>query len=462
MAPRRAVPRTNRAGWRTRRLAGFVALERREFSAETGARYAERQDRRALFTNPDEDLNTDKTLPPVYPAGKPWFDNGQMVDAPGVILENIRADQYAVLRFATLMLQRCLLLGLKVNLTPFNRGGGESLNWNISVEGATSDVVAAREASWPIAYADGTHAWADVAGGLPSWQSGILVPSSAGWDPSYWDSASYPDIPAAGDASATIHEQYAVNVWPTGDTVAADGSYPADATPYREECARRKSLAIAAFATGIGEWLAHFHLALGQASRGFGDGDPPLGIYDVVNAIELGNEFNGFWPTGSPVTGSPGQYTASAIAQGAMEAGRYCALVAGPIRHLLPKMRFRLTELASWGVRTLETGTVVDEFSTNVAWLALVVSAMNAEVGWWRTIQTAGRAPVPGVPEWRASGAAAGFHWPPPLAFGRRHAPALGRRSGPRARIPLVPRQGSRARRTSQHDRLRGRRAASG
>ena len=37
MAPRRAVPRTNRAGWRTRRLAGFVALELREFSAEAGA-----------------------------------------------------------------------------------------------------------------------------------------------------------------------------------------------------------------------------------------------------------------------------------------------------------------------------------------------------------------------------------------------------------------------------------------
>ncbi len=368
-----------------------------------------------LFPNPNPDP---KVLNPngSYAAGKPIWDNGAVVPPPSEILQNIRVDPttglgYGRLAFCAQLLHKCLFLGLKVNLTPFNRGGGDKLNWGVSKPTATLTASAATSPFRTSAHPGGpyTTSWGDVRAGQPSWQSGMLIPGTDGWDPLYWD---YWDpayaFPAAASADATSaaqhHELYAVNVWPTGDTVAGDGSYPSDATAYREECARRKSLAIAAFATGIGEWLAQFHLALGDLGIG-------LEVYHVVAAIELGNELNGFWPTGSPVTDAGS--TSHVIAQGAAEAGRYCALIAGPIRNLLPKMRFRVAELASWH----KDDAGEDDFAEGVSWLGAVVQAMDTEIGWWREIQTAA---VPGaaVRAWTAACTLAGFSWPPASPLG--------------------------------------------
>ncbi len=363
----------------------------------------------AVFPNPTQLHGTRGNQR--YTEGIPMWNDGKIVPPPAVILAQIGASSttgsgYACLGFATQLVVRCLLLGLKVNLTPFNPGGGDGLNWVIAVTGASAG--ADRDATSPLK--DGTL-WASVAAGKPGWQSGVLVPSTAGWAGFYWDDADY-SFPAADTAGATsdirAYEKVAVSVWPTGDTEAAVGRHPrVQAAPYRMECARRKSLAIAAFATGIGEWLAQIDGAFVSLGGGGGAHPVTLRVYDVVAAIELGNEFNGFWPTGSSVT-STGE-TATEIAQGAMEAGRYCALVAGPIRNLLPKVRFRVTELSSWAIKD-----GVDDFATSCAWLAAVVGAMDTEVAWWRAIQTSSpRAPVRGGEAWKATCAAAGFHWPP-------------------------------------------------
>lgn len=303
--------------------------------------------------------------------------------------------------------------GVKVALTPLCAGGGMALSWVDSALGSGNT------ATIPL-YTDPTGdvssgvAWTDVAAGKPPWQKGLLALSGYGWNRFYW----HHGIGRQVGTAETLYQQYALNVWPT-----VEGEDGGIRSAYSRECARRKGLAVAAYADAVGEWL--------QAVQGVWRWDG-LELYDVVDYLELGNEMDGFWETGTPAAEAfgAGAGAASHVAEGAMEFGRYMALLAAPIRYRLPHMKFR-TELHSWGyLGQAETGALPpDSFPYQVDWLRQSVApGLTTEVGRWAALQGEGwirdvAAAFGIVPaaswfttqgsEWWASCTAARFRWPP-------------------------------------------------
>jgi hypothetical protein len=61
---------------------------------------------------------------PYSPTSSSLFQNGTQVRRPGDILDAMRSDAYGRLAWATLMIVTCYALDLKLDLTPFNAGGG--------------------------------------------------------------------------------------------------------------------------------------------------------------------------------------------------------------------------------------------------------------------------------------------------------------------------------------------------
>lgn len=321
------------------------------------------------------------------------FQNGEKVPAPNEILANLRAGDYDRLAAFSELLTACRLAGIKMSITPFDAGGGAD-----NTVGAEKGKLEAKDFHKPLA--DGT--WVDLLEEVPAWQQEIRVPSTEGWDDFYWNH---------GDAEPLERhfQQYAIQVWPT------QASDWADSTEYIRECARRKSLGIAAFCQGIAEHLAALHEAWGQA---LGD----EGIYEVVDRVELGNEMNGGYAL-------PDEAADDVVEAGEREAGRYMTLIAAPFRHLLPAMKFRAPELVSWAPNVASgpcepVGCCIQEnFDKSLVWLRDVIgTGMFYGLATDKTnqayiaasIQSRGTYVAPEEARlWALSCLAAGYWWPP-------------------------------------------------
>lgn len=280
----------------------------------------------------------------IFPDGN--YDRGSMVLPPAELIAALRRDDFALLAPFTELVMACLMSGIKMTITPFDPGGGSAFSV-ASPGGAVSLDINA-----PLV--DGAT-WAQVFANRPAWQQGIRVPSTQGWDAFYWNHGHPTD-------DEQIFERFAIHLWPTRE------SDPVSSTAYARECARRKSLGIAAFCQGIAEHLA----ALDSAwARLLGN----RGITEVVEFVELGNELNGLFVV-------PDDHTDPDVARAsALEAGRTMALLAQPFRSLLPAMKFRAAELSSWHAEPLveplfgpgclpaEGCCITDTFAARVGWL---------------------------------------------------------------------------------------------
>ena len=173
----------------------------------------------------------------------------------------------------------------------------------------------------------------------------------------------------------------------------------------------------------------------GALPRGRSEGVGLSGVTEVVDTVELCNETDAFFAV--PVEGE--LEADRVVAASAGEAGRYLALLAGPIHAAVPEVRFR-TELATWAADAPDAtvpGPKPDRWAEKLVWLQAVLSeGLPAELRRWRATHAAradrglgGRAPAgPGpVPApaatgrggqaeaeaWLADEEEAGFRWPP-------------------------------------------------
>jgi len=211
-----------------------------------------------------------------------------------------------------------------------------------------------------------------------AWQKKAILLSSAtpGWSDFYHDFASdFSDTIATGTSAEKAYQKYALNVcWEN------QGSF------YMQEAARRKALAVTAYATAVGEYLA----TLAASFRMVG-----WCLEETIPWLECGNELEACWH--------------------ADEYGLYMALLAGPIRHAWNDARFRASEVASW------VGADED-FDTKLQWLEdAIVDGLEPEVDRWREVQQdCALIHVPcRHPLWINSCELAGFYWPPFPATGQ-------------------------------------------
>ena len=296
------------------------------------------------------------------------FDEyGALVPKPSVILAALQTDGHAALGWSTGLIVACLCMGVKVDLTPFNAGGGATQNFG---EG---DV---REHSYDLMPLDGNSdtrvVWKSIYDYRPAWQAGMLVPSGEGWDPWYLET-----LDPRADPLGYPYHQYVINVWPISEAEAAASGLAYD--PNTATCARRKCMGVLAFTSGIAAWLEKINLAF--QTLGFS-------LYDVVDVIELCNETTGFFYTpGTPL--SLAAIDPILLWASAHEAGRYFALLAGPIRSKLRAMRFR-TEIGSWGA-DISQGTAPelrsDQYASRLLWLESVLAkGIPDEVDRWHAL----------------------------------------------------------------------------
>lgn len=105
-------------------------------------------------------------------------------------------------------------------------------------------------------FEDGTHTKYDATAKerdyLPAFRNKMWRPSEDGWDAFYWDHG-------GGDQARRGFQQYYVNAY----------VQPREDNAYEQECARRKTLGLAAFGTSVGRYLAVLDEAF-DAVFGFG------------------------------------------------------------------------------------------------------------------------------------------------------------------------------------------------
>lgn len=310
---------------------------------------------------------------------------GAEVPTPANILAGLRGTlgakgyQYEPFGAATALLLVAATAHVKVDLTPLNAGGGmEDRNHVYTNDIGDDEVIPLNAFPRPVT-------WADLRDGAPGWELGALTLSAAGWNDFYWN----------WDSASTAYQRFVLTVWPTG---RVDGTLTSS---YDQECRRRKCFAVVAYSTAVAEWLASLSASLGGP------------VTDVVDTIEYGNEFDGFFPIdGSGAT--PGKR------EGALAAGRYFALIAGPIAAQFPTMRFRI-EVSSAPIQRPASPT--DPFGERLSWLeAVFTEGMQAEVDRWgalslsRHLLTLGLSIPSSHSDWFATEALTeicGVEWPP-------------------------------------------------
>ncbi|MDP2305203.1 MAG: hypothetical protein Q8P18_04170 [Pseudomonadota bacterium] len=335
---------------------------------------------------------------------EPSFQYGKQVPPPAALLADLRENSFKVFGYLTEFLLACLAAGIRVTLTPFHPGGGSPLAANIGDKGGVNSDIEPPEGTWP-----------DIVRARPVQQKGVRLASDKGWHLWYHGHGG-----AAVDPDEALYEKYCIHVWPTRESEGFSTS------AYMRECARRKSLGIAAFCTGVAEYLVRIDEVLRAATGG------EASVHDVVEFIELGNEIDGLYRIPSSAAQlaemHPVDRDIDAIRAelGAREAGRYMALIAGPFRRLLPQMKFRAAELLSSKPVDAELvgsdGCRWDDLaSARRVWLRnAILIGMQAETELWHEFQRAlllerlGLASVPDeVAEWVDTCESAGWYWPP-------------------------------------------------
>jgi len=291
------------------------------------------------------------------------------IPAPDVLYEWLTDELYEPFSKFTAFLIICAINGVRVIPILFDAGGGSRLNNDTAVydDGSTNPPTNG-----------------DVSDGRPSHQPGIVVPAFQGWSSFYWN---------FGDCwrltEQALYQRYALNVYMPDD----DPEMDQDAVAYMQECARRKSLAIAAFGKGVGEYLAH----LASVAAEYLDSD----ITDLIPYVEVANELDSFWRGGT---------------DSAREAGRFLALLTGPIHEAFSDARFRFADLIMHYAEDVENAE--EDWRADTEWLKEVLEVgLEEEVQRWNDSFT-----IPNYLDdpdawetftaWASSAQAAGFQWP--------------------------------------------------
>lgn len=311
---------------------------------------------------------------------------------------------FAPMAATTSLIISCLCFGVKLDLSVFNGGGG--LLQNFSAADGSRDAYVPRS-QFPDE--DTAQDVATLLAAAPRWQTGVLIPAggTAGDDTAKaWGPFYFPDEGTASSQGELAYQQYVVNVWPT--TQGEDG---VTSSEFQLECRRRKCLGIAAYAFKVGDWLSRVDAALRSVGAG--------SIYDVVDTVDIGSEFNQFWAQPDVPHRRetiPPRTTEEEVRHGAFEVGRYFALLAGPIHAWLPNMHFRV-DLETWlPVQADRTYRLdwVDGFPQELVWIRQVIAdGITREVAWWRTVDTLRYGSTPDVVlDWLNSEREAGFAGP--------------------------------------------------
>ena len=309
------------------------------------------------------------------------FQNGAIVPDPPTIAASLQARSWRVFVPFVNMALACAKHGMRISVTPFHSAGGSPL-----VESLTSTE---RIVSTGPEDDVENPTWAALAAAAPAHQNSIILPSTSGWDEWYWNFSGN-----TGTDDERLYQRFAVNVWPSEDG-EADSTY---VSAYMRECARRKALGIAAFADTLGAFLARLHVAF----RALG-----YNLSDILDVVELGNE----WDTAFKRSVSDGGTAdPTVIGYGEMEAGRYFALLGGPIRAHVSGLQFKVCELNSDDDEALSSGC---------EWLyGVVTSGMTSEVALWKERQLALLLSARGLPvsaeyrPWASMCREIGYQWP--------------------------------------------------
>lgn len=273
------------------------------------------------------------------------FDKGigpREIPEPAELYRLFTEDAGEVFERFNLMLMACLLHGTRVIPTVFTLGGGSDLNDNKEDEADVDPLLAPG-----VDYEDIREVSAN---------EGVIIPAELGWGSYYWDPSEI-DQPVFDPAIKAFERLCLHILW--HDSPIDD--------PYMLECARRKSLALIAFGTALGEHLALWDTVL----AGVG-----LSITDLVPYVELGNEMAANWLTGNPADGL------DRFESSARELGSFMGLLAGPMRQACPKLRFSVPGIAEWGNAEWSTWT------RRIDWYrSAITDGLASELASWTLLQ---------------------------------------------------------------------------
>lgn len=280
----------------------------------------------------------------IYPAVS--VDDDPPIPPPANILDRIvNGGTFTDLSRFTALFLACGVAGVRVVPTLFTRGGGAKIN-KVEREGLED-------------YTDALNGRR----GKPKHEARAIVPTVPGWDGFYYDPGEIGF--ESSDPQEEVYQRFALNVY-------ADGQFDYDMRTYAKECARRKALGIAAFATAIGEYAA----ILDSLSRSLFGGP----ITTVIPWFEIGNEMEGLWLV---------DRSDDLLYEGAREYGLFYALLASPIALACPAAKFAAAGLVS---------TPSDEsWERKFTWLSVALTTGVSEPlsrfnGMWSEIECVARA----------------------------------------------------------------------
>lgn len=307
----------------------------------------------------------------------------EVIPAPDVLLQRLQTETERFTNFSN-ALMLAVRKGVAITPTLFAWGGGAGIN------DLQSDPNA------PLG--DTGLTYGQIKAGMPSQQGAMIFPNALGWDPWYWD---FDDTPPV---ELKRYQRFALNLHFYDDPQQRSDE------SYMRRSAARKRLGVAAFAMGIGAYLARWERLLGQR------------MWEAINILELGNEMDSFWSTEAA----------------AEEFGRFLALLAGPIRVATPNARCRAGELASWVVNRYNlasAGGATPDSERNQRWEekldwlrhALAIG-MGKEVQRWENVEDDwaealhGGFGLPQIhdPEDLEAATETGVFWPPIPEWDRR------------------------------------------
>ncbi len=278
-------------------------------------------------------------------------DADDLIPMPTELLEQLTEHRFWAFRCFTLFAICCKLYGMRAMPVLFDYGGGARFNvdFDFVINGAN-------------------YTKSRLLEGMPAHQPGTSIPSGLGWDGWYYLLHGMEEA-MASYIPQVRYQKFALNVW-----------CPDSESDYMQECARRKALGVAAFAYAVGQYLD----ALDDALASIGAEES---VTDLVPWLDLGNELNSYWGRDPELPAEDDGGTAEII----YEAGRFSALLAGPIKLFQPSIKMRFTDLHGH--------TPKFDWESNCRWVKYCIrDGVTEEVQRWKRLFRAFGLAASGVP----------------------------------------------------------------
>ncbi|MFH1463220.1 MAG: hypothetical protein ABIO70_02430 [Pseudomonadota bacterium] len=291
------------------------------------------------------------------------------IPKPNDLIEQLTEEDFFAFRGFTLFVLCCHLYGMKGVPVLWDYGGGSRFN----LMDVTADCRQHGDPLWA------TVKRAEVNAQRPAHQHKATLVSEEGWDPWYWVHTK--ERAERRHATGVLFQRWAVNVWCSEDE-----------SDYMQECARRKSLGVAAYGVAIGRYFA----ALDAALRSCLD----VCLTDCIPYVDCCNELDSIWAIDVEAY-RDGTWDGTGNADIVYELGRLLALLAGGVRQEFGAMRFRTPDLfgctkeipwearCTWLRQSLEYGFIAEVSRWTRLWRVLGAAASSGdttsteEIGAW-------------------------------------------------------------------------------